>query len=98
MLTNLNPIHSKSSIWRMCLNKNQVQMIWIPLISMQGTIIKGTPQSYGNTKKPRTIWPISEREVIETVASKFGGSRIAKEHTPDTSNYLTPRPQKSNLR
>ncbi|KAG5631106.1 hypothetical protein H5410_002823 [Solanum commersonii] len=78
----------------MCLNKSQVQMIvacthvyllntstikfliWVPLISMQCTIVK----------------------VTGTVASKFGGSRIAKEHAPNTSNYPTPRPQKSNLR
>ncbi|KAG5588253.1 hypothetical protein H5410_048687 [Solanum commersonii] len=69
-------------------------LIWVPLISMQGTIVKGTPQSYGSTKKRRTIWPISESEVTGTVASKFGGPRIAKEHAPDTSNYPTPRPQK----
>ncbi|KAG5628251.1 hypothetical protein H5410_013469 [Solanum commersonii] len=73
-------------------------LIWVPLISMQGTIVKGTPQSYGSTKKQRMIWPISESEVTGTVASKFGGPRIAKEHAPDTSNYPTPRPQKSNLR
>ncbi|KAG5573293.1 hypothetical protein H5410_063059 [Solanum commersonii] len=48
--------------------------------------------------RQRTIWPISESEVTGTVASKFGGHRIAKEHASDTSNYPTPRPQKSNLR
>ncbi|KAG5575498.1 hypothetical protein H5410_055632 [Solanum commersonii] len=41
---------------------------------------------------------ISESEVTGTVASKFGGPRLAKEHAPDTNNYLTPRPQKRNLR
>ncbi|KAG5609876.1 hypothetical protein H5410_021157 [Solanum commersonii] len=41
---------------------------------------------------------ISESEVIETVASKFDGPRITKGHAPDTSNYPTSRPQKSNLR
>ncbi|KAH0633555.1 hypothetical protein KY284_036341 [Solanum tuberosum] len=30
--------------------------------------------------------------------SKFGGPRIAKEHAPNSSNYPTPRPQRSNLR
>uniref|UniRef100_M1C435 Ulp1 protease family, C-terminal catalytic domain containing protein n=1 Tax=Solanum tuberosum TaxID=4113 RepID=M1C435_SOLTU len=34
---------------------------------------------------------ISESEVTGTVARKFGGPRIAKEHVPDTSNYPTPR-------
>ncbi|KAG5568724.1 hypothetical protein H5410_064261 [Solanum commersonii] len=46
----------------------------------------------------RTIWPISESEVTGTVASNFGGPRIAKEHAPDINNYPTPRQQKSNLR
>ncbi|KAG5620552.1 hypothetical protein H5410_005770 [Solanum commersonii] len=41
---------------------------------------------------------INESEVTGTVASKFGGPRIAKEHAPDTSNYPTPRPLKINLR
>ncbi|KAG5611862.1 hypothetical protein H5410_023143 [Solanum commersonii] len=41
---------------------------------------------------------ISEIEVTGTVASKFGGPRIAKEHAPDTSNYPTPRQRRSNLR
>ncbi|KAG5613369.1 hypothetical protein H5410_024650 [Solanum commersonii] len=68
-------------------------LIWVPLISMQGTIVKGTPQLYGSTKKRRTIWPISENEVTRTVASKFGGPHIAKEYAPNTSNYPTPRPQ-----
>ncbi|KAG5617023.1 hypothetical protein H5410_016847 [Solanum commersonii] len=40
----------------------------------------------------------SESEVTGTVASKFGGPDIAKEHAPDTSNYPTPRPRKRNLR
>jgi len=33
-----------------------------------------------------------------TVASKFGGPRIAKEHVPDTTNYPTPRPLTKNLK
>ncbi|KAG5601047.1 hypothetical protein H5410_032417 [Solanum commersonii] len=33
-----------------------------------------------------------------TVASKFGGPRIAKEHVPDTTNYPTPRPLIRNLK
>ncbi|KAG5600788.1 hypothetical protein H5410_032158 [Solanum commersonii] len=41
---------------------------------------------------------ISESEVTETVASKFGRPHIAKEHAPNTINYPTPRPQKSYLR
>ncbi|KAH0653663.1 hypothetical protein KY285_031211 [Solanum tuberosum] len=39
---------------------------------------------------------ISESEVTGTVASKFGGPRIAKEHVPDTTNYPTPRQQTRN--
>ncbi|KAH0738947.1 hypothetical protein KY290_037652 [Solanum tuberosum] len=47
---------------------------------------------YGKTK--------NEDGVITTgtVASKFGGSRIAKEHVPDTTNYPTPRPPTRNLK
>ncbi|KAG5602830.1 hypothetical protein H5410_034200 [Solanum commersonii] len=41
---------------------------------------------------------ISESEVTGTVASKFGGPRIAKEHVPDTTNYPTPRPRTRNLK
>ncbi|KAH0775965.1 hypothetical protein KY290_007376 [Solanum tuberosum] len=33
-----------------------------------------------------------------TVATKFGGPRIAKEHVPDTTNYPTPRPPTRNLK
>ncbi|KAG5627228.1 hypothetical protein H5410_012446 [Solanum commersonii] len=40
----------------------------------------------------------SESKVTGTVASKFDGPRITKEHAPDTSNYPTPRPRRSNLR
>uniref|UniRef100_M1DG50 Uncharacterized protein n=1 Tax=Solanum tuberosum TaxID=4113 RepID=M1DG50_SOLTU len=40
----------------------------------------------------------SDSEVTGTVASKFGGPHIAKEHASDISNYLTPRPRRSNLR
>jgi len=35
---------------------------------------------------------ISESEVTGTVASKYGGPRIAKEHVPDTIDYPTPIP------
>ncbi|WMV51193.1 hypothetical protein MTR67_044578 [Solanum verrucosum] len=41
---------------------------------------------------------INESKVTRTVASKFGGPRIAKEHAQDISNYPTPRAQRSNLR
>ncbi|KAG5625991.1 hypothetical protein H5410_011209 [Solanum commersonii] len=41
---------------------------------------------------------ISESEVTGTVASKFGGPRIAKEHVSDTTNYPTPRPRTRNLK
>ncbi|KAG5618206.1 hypothetical protein H5410_018030 [Solanum commersonii] len=41
---------------------------------------------------------ISESEVTGTIASKFGGPRIAKEHVPDTTNYPTPRPGTRNLK
>ncbi|KAG5601969.1 hypothetical protein H5410_033339, partial [Solanum commersonii] len=41
---------------------------------------------------------ISESEVTGTVASKFGGPRIAKEHAPDTTNYPTPRSHTRNLK
>uniref|UniRef100_M1BD61 Uncharacterized protein n=1 Tax=Solanum tuberosum TaxID=4113 RepID=M1BD61_SOLTU len=51
---------------------------------------------YGNTKNDDGA--ISESEVIGTVANKFGGPRISKEHALDTSNYPTPRPRRSNLR
>jgi len=44
------------------------------------------------------VGAISESEVTGTVASKFGGPRIAKEHVPDTTNYPTPRPLTSNLK
>ncbi|KAG5592870.1 hypothetical protein H5410_043384 [Solanum commersonii] len=39
---------------------------------------------------------ISENEVTGTVASKFCGPRIAKEHVPDTTNYPTPRQRTRN--
>jgi len=51
---------------------------------------------YGKTKNDDGA--ISESEVTETVASKFDGPRITKEHAPDTSNCPTPRPRKFNLR
>jgi len=51
---------------------------------------------YGKTKNDDGA--TSESEVTGTVASKFDGPRIAKEHAPNTSNYPTPRPQRSNLR
>ncbi|KAK4722365.1 hypothetical protein R3W88_012598 [Solanum pinnatisectum] len=41
---------------------------------------------------------ISESEVTRTIARKFGGPRIAKEHAPNTNNYPTPRARRSNLR
>lgn len=39
---------------------------------------------------------ISESEVSSIVASIFDGTRIAKEHALDISNYPTPRPQRTN--
>ncbi|KAG5574685.1 hypothetical protein H5410_054819 [Solanum commersonii] len=41
---------------------------------------------------------ISESEVTGTIASKFGGPRITKEHVSDTTNYPIPRPHTRNLR
>ncbi|KAG5616284.1 hypothetical protein H5410_016108 [Solanum commersonii] len=38
------------------------------------------------------VGAISESEVTGTVASKFGGPRIAKEHVLDTTNYPTSIP------
>ncbi|KAG5630215.1 hypothetical protein H5410_001932 [Solanum commersonii] len=52
-----------------------------------------TEQHLKKTKKL-----LGESEVIGTVASKFGGPRIAKEHVPDTTNYPTPRPHTRNLK
>ncbi|KAG5624756.1 hypothetical protein H5410_009974 [Solanum commersonii] len=53
-------------------------LIWVPLILMQSIIVKGTPQSFGSTKKTKNNdRAISESEVIETVVSKFGGPRIS---------------------
>uniref|UniRef100_M1DU04 Ulp1 protease family, C-terminal catalytic domain containing protein n=1 Tax=Solanum tuberosum TaxID=4113 RepID=M1DU04_SOLTU len=49
---------------------------------------------YGKTKNEDGA--ISESEVTGTVASKFGGPRIAKEHVPDTTNYPTPRQRTRN--
>ncbi|KAG5585758.1 hypothetical protein H5410_046192 [Solanum commersonii] len=49
---------------------------------------------YGKTKNEDGT--ISEGEVTGTVASKFGGPRIAKEHVSDTTNYPTPRPRTRN--
>ncbi|KAG5592731.1 hypothetical protein H5410_043245 [Solanum commersonii] len=51
---------------------------------------------YGKTKNDDGA--TSESEVTDTVASKFDGPRIAKEHSPNTSYYPTPRPRRSNLR
>ncbi|KAG5582680.1 hypothetical protein H5410_053307 [Solanum commersonii] len=51
---------------------------------------------YGKIKNEDGV--ISESEVTGTVASKFGGPRITKEHVSDTTNYPTPRPQTRNLR
>ncbi|KAG5582192.1 hypothetical protein H5410_052819 [Solanum commersonii] len=41
---------------------------------------------------------ISESEVTGTVASKFGGPRIAKEHVSDITNYPTPIPPTRKLK
>uniref|UniRef100_M1DFA0 Ulp1 protease family, C-terminal catalytic domain containing protein n=1 Tax=Solanum tuberosum TaxID=4113 RepID=M1DFA0_SOLTU len=49
---------------------------------------------YGKTKNEDGA--ISESEVTGTVASKFGGSRIAKEYVPNTTNYPTSRSQTRN--
>ncbi|KAK6793400.1 hypothetical protein RDI58_006853 [Solanum bulbocastanum] len=51
---------------------------------------------YGKTKNDDGV--ISESEVTGTVASKFSGPCIAKEHASNTSNYSTPRLWRSNLR
>ncbi|KAG5597090.1 hypothetical protein H5410_038322 [Solanum commersonii] len=51
---------------------------------------------YGKTKYEDSV--ISENEETGTVASKFDRPRISKKHAPDTSNYLTPRQWKRNLR
>ncbi|KAG5598159.1 hypothetical protein H5410_029529 [Solanum commersonii] len=51
---------------------------------------------YGKTKNDDGA--TSESEVTDTVASKFDGPRIAKEHSLNTSYYPTPRPRRSNLR
>ncbi|KAG5616213.1 hypothetical protein H5410_016037 [Solanum commersonii] len=51
---------------------------------------------YGRTKNDDGA--ISESEVTGTIASKFGGPPLAKQHAPDTSNYPTPRSRLSNLR
>ncbi|KAH0656979.1 hypothetical protein KY285_031861 [Solanum tuberosum] len=51
---------------------------------------------YGKIKNENGA--ISQSKVTGTVASKFGGPRIAKEHVPDTSNYPTPRRMTRNLR
>ncbi|KAG5619323.1 hypothetical protein H5410_019147 [Solanum commersonii] len=51
---------------------------------------------YGKTKN--NDGATNESEVTCTVASKFGGPRIAKEHASNTSNYPTPRSRRSNLR
>ncbi|KAG5617179.1 hypothetical protein H5410_017003 [Solanum commersonii] len=50
---------------------------------------------YGKTKNEDGA--INKSEVIGTVASKFGGPRIAKEHVSDTTNYPTPIPPTRNL-
>ncbi|KAH0775925.1 hypothetical protein KY290_007336 [Solanum tuberosum] len=42
---------------------------------------------YGRSKN--VDGTISESEVTETVASKFGGPRIAKEHAPNITNILS---------
>ncbi|KAG5619111.1 hypothetical protein H5410_018935 [Solanum commersonii] len=57
---------------------------------------KNVVRHYGKTNNDDGA--TSESEITCTVASKFGGPRIAKKHTSDTSNYLTPRPHRSNLR
>ncbi|KAH0696604.1 hypothetical protein KY289_014086 [Solanum tuberosum] len=49
---------------------------------------------YGKTKNEDGA--ISESEVTGTVASKFGGPRIAKEHVSDITNYPTPRQRTRN--
>ncbi|KAG5632181.1 hypothetical protein H5410_003898 [Solanum commersonii] len=51
---------------------------------------------YGKTKNEDGT--INESEVTGTVASKFGGPRIAKEHVPDTTNYPTPIPPTRKLK
>ncbi|KAG5628162.1 hypothetical protein H5410_013380 [Solanum commersonii] len=43
---------------------------------------------YGKTKNEDGA--ISESEVTDMVASKFGGPRIIKEHISDATNYPTP--------
>ncbi|KAG5621108.1 hypothetical protein H5410_006326 [Solanum commersonii] len=51
---------------------------------------------YGKTKNEDGA--ISESEVTGTIASKFGGPRITKEHVPDTTNYPTPIPPTRKLK
>ncbi|KAG5596572.1 hypothetical protein H5410_037804 [Solanum commersonii] len=51
---------------------------------------------YGKTKNEDGA--ISESEVTNTIASKFGGPRIAKEHVPDTTNYPTSIPPTRKLK
>ncbi|KAG5576486.1 hypothetical protein H5410_056620 [Solanum commersonii] len=60
--------------------------------------LKDQKEKKNEAKKRNEDGTISESEVTGTVASKFGGAHIAKEHAPDTSNYPTPRPRKINLR
>ncbi|KAG5591493.1 hypothetical protein H5410_042007 [Solanum commersonii] len=54
------------------------------------------PWHYGKTKNEDGA--ISKSEVSGTVASKFGGPRIAKEHIPDTTNYPTTIPPTRKLK
>jgi len=37
----------------------------------------------------------NESEIIDTIASKYGGPDIGKEHAPNTINYSTSRPMRS---
>ncbi|KAG5605936.1 hypothetical protein H5410_027428, partial [Solanum commersonii] len=66
-------------------------------------------RNYQNTKTPKKLyatilWHYGKTKnedgaiTTGTIASKFGGPHIAKEHVPDTTNYPTPRPPTRNLK
>ncbi|KAG5590962.1 hypothetical protein H5410_041476 [Solanum commersonii] len=78
----------------MCLNKIQAQSIDYGLYACLFTKCISNRVFDMGLRSKNVDGTISESEVTEMVASKFGGPRIEKEHAEDTINYPIPRPRK----
>ncbi|KAG5629090.1 hypothetical protein H5410_000807 [Solanum commersonii] len=96
--------NKKEGIRNSNIQKRQKKVVRVSIFDMRSVDIDA---KYHRQRYATIIWhygkmnddgTTSESEVTGTVASKFDGPHIEKEHALNTSNYPTSRPRRSNLR